>query len=84
MWHIFEKQRVEGYQTETKTKTKTKYRKDYTCGLFSKRREFKDIITNTFKDLQGPSGAFKDLQGPSRTLKDLQGPSRTFKEFQGL
>ena len=48
-------------ETKTKTKTKTKYRKDYTCGLFSKRREFKDIITNTFKDLQGPSMTFKDL-----------------------
>ena len=48
-------------KTEAKTKTKTKYRKDYTCGIFSKRREFKDIKTNTFKDLQGPSRIFKEL-----------------------
>ena len=67
----------------TKTETKTEYRKDYTCGIFLKRIEFKDIKNNTFKDLQGSSRIFKDLQGPSRIFKDLQGSSRIFKDLQG-
>ena len=66
-------------RTKTKTKTKKqrqrqrqiqrqrqrrRYKYVPTCAIFLKRREFKDIKTNTFKDLQGPSRTFKDLKGP--------------------